>query len=212
MGTITPDPTPSFPACPAYGFRSDPFFLVKIVAREGGFELVDRKWQQPRRQFDGAPLGDRAQEDIEDILYFWLAVGGMSGEFRFRDYTDYKSCRLGDVVQETDQLLVPLDSSPVTYQLTKTYSVGALSHARPIRRPIGATVRIANEVGVEQSDWTLDEATGVITPGPTFDGVPTAAGFEFDVLCRFNASFSPQIVNHEIQNAEVSLIEKREAS
>lgn len=210
MPTITPDPAPQFPACPAYGFRSDPFFLVKIIAREGGFELVNRKWSLPLRSYDGVPMGDRAQEDIEEILYFWLAVGGMSGSFRFRDYTDYKSCRLGEEITPIDQPLVELDTSPVSYQLTKQYTVGALTHSRPITRPTGATVRIANELGVEQFDWTLDEATGIVTPGPGFAGVPTAAGFEFDVLCRFNANFSPAIVNHEIQSAEVSLIEKRE--
>ena len=210
MATITPDTAPQFPICPAYGFRADPFFLVKIVARESGAELLDRKWELPRRKFDGVPIGDRAQEDIEEILYFWLAVGGMSSYFRFRDYTDYKSCRLGGTITPIDQPLVELDTSPLTYQLTKHYSVGALTHSRPIRRPTGTTVRVANEVGVEQSDWSLDEATGVITPGPTFAGVPTAAGYEFDVLCRFNDNFAPQIVNQEIQNAEVSLIERRD--
>lgn len=210
MPTITPDTTPSFPLCPGYGFRVDPFFLVKIIAREGGYELVDRKWSQPRRQYDGTPLGDRAQEDIEEVLTFWLAVGGMSGRFRFKDFTDYKSTRLGDAIAATDQPLIALDTSPVTYQLVKQYTVGALTHTRPIRRPLGFSVLVANEVGTEQSDWTLDEATGIITPGGGFGGVPTAAGFEFDVLCRFNDSFSPAIVNHEIQSAEVSLIEVRE--
>lgn len=208
--TITADTTPSFPTCPAYGFRADPFILVKIIAREGGFELVDRKWSQARRQYDGTPLGDRAQEDIEDVLYFWLAVGGMSGRFRFKDHTDYKSSRVGAPVTELDQPLLALDTSPVTYQLIKEYTVGALTHTRPIRRPVGATVRIANEVGAEQSDWTLDEATGILTPGGGFSGVPNSAGFEFDVLVRFNDSFAPQITNHEIQSAEVSLIEIRE--
>lgn len=211
MGTITPDTTPRFPTCPAYGFNADPFILVKIIARDGGYELVDRKWSQARRQFDGTPLGDRAQEDIEEVLYFWLAVGGMAGRFRFKDFTDYKSSRLGDDISAIDQPLLELDTSPVTYQLVKQYTVGALTHTRPIRRPIGASVLIANEVGAEQSDWTLDESTGIITPGGGFAGVPTAAGFEFEVLCRFNDSFAPAIVNHEIQSAEVSLIEIREA-
>lgn len=210
MGTITTDTTPQFPTCPAYGFSADPFILVKIIAREGGFELVDRKWSQARRQYDGTPLGDRPQEDIEDILYFWLAIGGMAGRFRFKDYTDYKSARLGTAITPTDQPLLELDTSPVTYQLVKQYTVGALTHTRPIRRPVGSAVRVANEVGDEQSSWTLNEATGILTPGVGFSGTPTAAGFEFDVLCRFNDSFAPQIVNDEIQNAEVSLIEIRE--
>lgn len=211
MATITPDTTPVFPTCPAYGFKADPFLLVKIIAREGGYELVDRKWDQARRQYDGVPIGDRAQEDVEDILYFWLAVGGMSGRFRFKDFTDFKSCRLGDSVSAIDQALIALDTSPVTYQLAKRYTVGALTHVRPIRRPIGSTVLVANEVGATQSAWTLDAATGIVTPSGGFSGVPTAAGFEFDVLCRFNDSFAPQIVNQEIQSAEVSLIEIREA-
>lgn len=211
MATITTDTTPSFPTCPAYGFSVDPFFLVRIIAREGGFELVDRKWDQPLRTFDGTPLGDRAQEDIEDVLYFWLAVGGMAGSFRFKDFTDYKSSRLAADIAATDQLLLDLDTSPPTYQLVKQYTVGDLTHTRYIRRPVGSTVLVANEVGAVQSDWTLDESTGIVTPGPSFSGVATAAGFEFDVLCRFNNSFAPQITNHEIQSAEVSLIEKREA-
>src|ERR1041384_2339829 len=106
MPTITPDATPHFPICPAYGFRADPFILVKIITREGGYELVDRKWSQARRQYDGTPLGDRAQADIESILYFWLAVGGMAGRFRFTDYTDYKSSRLDDEISEIDQPLL----------------------------------------------------------------------------------------------------------
>lgn len=211
MPTITADTTPRFPICPAYGFSADPFFLVKIIAREGGFELVDRKWSQARRMYDGTPLGDRAQDDIEEVLYFWLAVGGMAGRFRFKDFTDFKSSRLGGTVSPTDQALLELDTSPASYQLVKQYTVGALTHTRTITRPIASTVRVANEVGAEQSDWALDESTGIITPGGAFAGTPTAAGFEFDVLCRFNDSFAPRIVNQEIQNADVSIIEIREA-
>lgn len=211
MATITPDTSPVFPICPAYGFSVDAFFLVKIIGREGGFEIVDRKWLHPRRTFEGVPLGDRAQEDIEDILYFWLAVGGMSGAFRFKDFTDYKSGRLGDAIEATDQPVLDLDTSPATFQLIKQYTRGGLTYTRPIRRPVGSTVVIANELGEEQTDWALNEATGIVTPGPGFVGDPTAAGFEFDVFARFAASFAPTISNHEIQSAEVSVIEKREA-
>jgi len=210
MSTILPDLTPRFPICPAYGFSVDPYILVKIITREGGFELVDRKWAQARRQYDGTPMGDRVQEDIEEILYFWLAIGGTSGAFRFKDFTDFKSCRLAETLTAIDQPLVLTDDSPTSYQLTKHYTYGALTHARPIRRPVGSTVVIANEVGAVQTDWTLDEATGIVTPGGGFVGTPTAAGFEFEVWCRFNSNFVPSIVNKQIQNAEVSIIEKRE--
>lgn len=210
MGTITADTTPTFPVCPGYGFTVDPFFLVKIITREGGFELVDRKWSQARREFNGVPIGDKPQEDIEQILYFWLAMGGMSTSFRFKDFTDFKSCKLGETIAGTDQPLVSLGANQ--YQITKRYTVGSITHTRNIYRPIGSTLIVVNELGAVQTSWTLNEATGVITKGGAFTGTPTAAGFEFDVLCRFNASFAPQIVDQEIQNAEVSLIEKREGT
>lgn len=207
MATIETDELPTFPLCPGYGFSADPFIMVKIIEREGGFERTDRKWQHPRRQFDGVPLQDAQLGDVESILYFWLAVGGMSGVFRFRDYTDYKSCRTYEEPAAGDQ---PLIASGGSYQLTKRYAVGSMIYDRPITRPRGDTISIYNEVNAEQSDWTLDEATGLVTIGGGFSGTPTSWSGEFDVYCRFNASFSPTVTNKQILSADVSVIEKRE--
>lgn len=210
MGTIVTDETLTFPKCPGYGFRADPYFLVKIIEREGGFERVDRKWAQPRRTFDGVPLKDATLGDIEEILYFWLAIGGMGGDFRFRDYTDYKSCRTYETPAAGDQPLIVNDDSPGGYLLTKQYTFGAFTHVRRIWRPRGDTIIIANETNTVQSDWTLDEETGVLTVGGGFAGVPTSWAGEFDVWCRFNASFSPEIADKQILSADVSVIEKRQ--
>lgn len=210
MSTIIDDETPVFPICPGYGFTSDPFFLVKIIEREGGFERVDRKWSQARRQFDGVPLTDREMGDVENILYFWLAVGGMSESFRFRDYTDYKSCKTFATPAAGDQPLAVNGNSPGGFVLTKQYAVGPFTHVRRIFRPRGDTIIIANEANAVQSDWTLDESSGVLIPGGGFAGTPTSWAGEFDVLCRFNANFAPTIANKEILQADVSVIEKRE--
>ena len=209
---ITADTLETFPRCPTYGFNVDPFILVKIIAREGGFENTDRKWAHPLRRFEGMPMGDRAQADIESILYFWLAVGGTAGEFRFKDWTDYKSCLLDDDVAPTDQPLVFVAGSPGGYQLVKQYTFGALTYQRTIRRPIGSTIRIANETGTEQvsTRWVVEEATGLLTPLGSFAGTPTTWGGEFDVLARFAGPFIPEISNFKIQNASVSICEKRE--
>lgn len=211
--TLIVDTTPVFPSCPGYSFKADPYILVKIIEREGGFERTDRKWSQARRQYDGTPLVDRVEGEIEEILYFWLAIGGMSGSFRFKDYTDYKSCRLAGTPAATDQPLVEVDESPGGYRLVKQYTFGALTHVRPIKRPIGDTILIANEVGALQADtlWELNEATGIVNPVPGFVGTPTFWGGEFEVLCRFNSSFAPEIVDGSVQSADVSIIERREA-
>lgn len=210
MATIITDETPVFPKCPGYGFRTDPFFLVKIIEREGGFERVDRKWSQPRRQYDGVPLKDAQLGDVEEVLYFWLAVGGMGGDFRFRDYLDYKSCRTYETPAAGDQPIIANDDSPGGFLLVKQYSIGSLTHQRRIFRPRGDSIIIANEVNAVQTAWTLDEETGVLTIGGGFVGTPTSWAGEFDVWCRFNANFSPEISDKDILSADVSVIEKRQ--
>ena len=209
---ITADTLERFPQCPAYGFSVDPNILVKIIIREGGFERTDRKWAHPLRKFIGIPLGDRAQADIERILYFWLTVGGTSGDFRFKDYTDYKSCLLDETISATDQPLIEIDDTAGGYQLIKQYTFGSLTYERPIYRPRGETLVVANELGAQQSsaNWTIDEATGVLQPEVGFVGTPTSWGGEFDVRCRFDGSFIPEISNWKIQRADVSICEKRE--
>lgn len=212
--TIQVDDAVTFPACPTYGFTVDPSILVKIVSREGGFERLDRKWQHPRRRFDGVPVGDRPQADVEEILYFWLAVGGISTYFRFKDWTDYKSCLLDDDVAPTDQPFSFEAGSPGGYRLVKRYTIGPYTYDRPIYRPIGDTIRVSNQSGTEQdsSRWILQESTGLLQPLGTFVGEPTGWGGEFDVMVRFNAPFIPEISNFKIQKANVSLIEKREST
>lgn len=209
---LVADTIETFPQCPTYGFSVDPFILVKIIEREGGYESSDRKWAHPRRRFDGVPIGDKPQADIERILYFWLAVGGTDGEFRFKDYTDFKSCLLDDDVTPVDQPLVFVDDSPSGYQLIKQYTFGSLTYERTIRRPRGSTIRVANETGTEQvaSRWTLNESTGILTTLGGFVGTPTTWGGEFDVLCRFSGPFIPEISNKQIQRADVHICEKRE--
>lgn len=210
---ITADSAVTFPLCPTYGFTVDPMILVKIIALESGFERTVRKWRQAKRTYSGVPTGARPQADIESILYFFLAVGATEGTFRFKDWTDYKTCRLGLTPSAIDQPIVSNGESPALYRLSKAYSVGSFTHLRTIYRPIGATVLVANESGVTQSaaDWTLDEATGYIVPGIGFVGTPTFWGGEFDVLCRFDGAFQVEMSNFEIQTAHVNLIEKKQA-
>jgi uncharacterized protein (TIGR02217 family) len=211
---IQDDDAVTFPACPTYGFSVDPSILVKIVSREGGFERLDRKWAHPRRRYDGIPVGEKPQADIEEILHFFLAVGGMSTYFRFKDWTDYKSCSLDDEVTPLDQPFSFESGSPGGYRLIKRYSIGPFTYDRPIYRPIGTTIRVANQSGTEQAEstWILQESTGLLAPLGTFTGTPTSWGGEFDVMVRFNAPFIPEISNFKIQKASVSLIEKREST
>lgn len=211
--TIIPDLAEVFPTCPTFGFVSEPQVLVKITAREGGYERRDRKWARSLRSYTSVPMSPsqqgRAEDDILDILDFWEAMGGMWMGFRFRDWLDYKSCRRSNEPTATDQPLVPTGDSPSGYRLVKNYATksGRTIQPREIQRPIGSTIAVANEVGAIQTSWTLNESTGVLTPGGSFSGVPTSWGGEFDVWCRFDAQFNPIAANHQIMDVTIQLKE-----
>lgn len=210
MSTVIIDPAETFPGCPTYGFTAAPNYLVKITKREGGYERVDRKWSRPLTDYTGVPTGDQPEEDIERILNFWHAMGGMSTYFRFKDWVDYRSCFFKANVSALDQPILASGDSPASYQLVKQYvAAKGTTQLREIMRPIGSTILVANETGTLQSDWTLDESTGILTPGGSFSGTPHSWGGEFDVWVRFDAIFNPSISNYQIMNATCQLTEKR---
>lgn len=209
MPTIIEDPAAVFPQCPAYGFEVQPTYLVKIISREGGFERRQRVWSRPLSKYSAVPLGEQPQADIENVLYFWHAMGGMSSGFRFLDQLDYQSCRLDEEPSVTDQPIEANPDSPAKYILTKQYTVGSIVQVREILRPIGSTIMIANEEGTAQTDWTLDCSCGLVTPGESFSGVPTFWGGMFHVWVRFDAQFTPQFSNFKILSANIQLQELR---
>jgi uncharacterized protein (TIGR02217 family) len=208
--TIIPDTSEIFPACPTYGFNSLPNYLVKITSREGGFERRNRIWSRPLHKYSGTPFGNQFQDDVEAILNFWHAMGGMWSGFRFKDWIDYKSCGLSATPSRLDQPIVNSEeSSPATYRLIKQYVAGSMIQQREILRPLGSSILIANEVGALQTDWSLNEATGLLTPGGSFSGTPTHWGGEFYVWCRFDSILNPTIADFKIQSLTVDLAEIR---
>lgn len=209
---ITADDAAVFPACPTFGFVAEPGILVKITPKEGGFERRQRVWAQSLTKYTTVPSGDQAQADIEAIYNFWMAVGGMSNGFRFKDWADFQSCSLDATPAASDQPIVSSGDSPPSYRLIKQYNAGPFSQQRVIQRPIGSTIEIANEVGATQdpANWTLDESTGVLTIGGGFDGTPASWGGEFDVWVRFDAQLNPTFSNYKIMNVTVQLTELRQ--
>lgn len=208
---IIPAAFVTFPECPGYGFNSQPQYLVKINTRAGGFERIDARWTRPLSVYTAVPIGDRDEEQIQSILYFWHAMGGRGTAFLIKDWLDYKSCPVQNDVTALDQPLevVTLLDATTAYQLTKIYSVGALTQIREITQPVGSTIVIANASGVEQEDYILDESSGILKPGPSFTGTPNSWGGEFNVAVRFDSELSIQVADKLIQSVTFTLREKR---
>lgn len=215
MSTLTADPLPIFPRCPTFGFQSTPAYRVVKTERDGGFRRRDRKWKYPLHSYSGVPLGNQTESDMQDVLYFSHALGGQSSKFLFKDWNDYKSCRVNETPDGTNFAPVePIGSdSPVTsWQLVKAYTFGSITQLRPIRHLTADTIHIYNGSGTEQSDFTLDLGTGILTIGGSFSGAPGFWHGEFFVPVTFAEETSFQIVDHKIVSASISIEEEREGS
>ena len=158
--------TPRFPGCAKYGVTSEPDYSVTIIRRASGQERRNRNWSRPltRITITVGP-STRMDDEIQELLEFWHAVGGSAMGFRYKDVADYKSCRVSDTATATDQPLVLTASSPITYQMTKRYTFGAQTQDREIYKPVSGTILIADDgvTKTENSDYTIDYTTGLVT-------------------------------------------------
>lgn len=209
--TIIPSDFVLFPECPGYGFSVQPQYLTKLNTRDGGFENVKRRWPRPINVYTAFPIGDRDEAQIQSILNFWHAMGGRATPFLIKDWADFKSCQVQDDVSAVDQPLetVTLLDASTAYQLTKLYTVGPLTQVREITQPKADTILIANGDGDAQTDFTLDESSGLLKPGGSFVGTPTSWGGEFYVPVRFDSELDIEVVDKQIQSVGFTLREKR---
>lgn len=207
MSTVIPTTMETFPECPGYGFTAQPQYLVKVNARDGGFETIGRRWPRPLNTYVSVPMTQRSDVDVQLVLYFWHAVGGMATVFLFKDWTDFQSCRVGETPGVGDApLALTTISGGNTYQMTKQYSVGSITQIRDITKPVGSTIRAFSNA-TEKTNFTVDENTGLIQAGDG-DSLTTWAG-EFLVPVRFDSQLSIEVVDEEIQGAAFTLREKR---
>lgn len=200
--------TPRFPKCPSFGYTSTPQYSVTITRTVSGAERRNRNWSRPLLRFD-CTVGPRGEEDVQEILEFWHAMGGPEVGFRFKDYLDYKTVRVHQSISPLDQVLEPI--TPTTFQLVKGYTAGSRTQLRKIHKPVSGTVRVAeNGVEITQGlDWNLNYATGLLTIIGTPSG-PITWGGEFDVPVRFDSEFPVELMNSKIESVQFALTEIRD--
>ena len=121
-------------------------------------------------------------------MAFFEARNGRLHGFRFKDWSDYKSCAPSQAPAPLDQPIGTGNGSVTSFALMKRYSSGDQTWNRAIIKPVADSVRLALN-GVEQtSGWSVNATTGVVTFGTApAAGVSITAGFEFDVPVRFDS-------------------------
>ncbi|PZX17707.1 uncharacterized protein (TIGR02217 family) [Palleronia aestuarii] len=180
-----------FPVAVSHGSLGGPERRTEIVTLANGFEERNSPWAHSRRRYD-AGIGLRSVADVEALIAFFEARRGQLHAFRWKDWSDFKSCALRAMPAADDQFLGTADGESATFQLRKLYGTGPASYWRPIRKPVPGSVRVQKNGTelVENTDFAVDEATGLVTLAEVPpDGTVIAAGFEFDVPVRFDTDY-----------------------
>ena len=177
-----------FPTSLSFGAVGGPERRTEIVTLANGYEERNTPWAHARRRYD-AGLGLRALDDLETLIAFFEARQGQLIGFRWKDWSDFKSCPPSQEVSALDQLIAVGDAVTDVIQLTKTYRSGETTYLRPITKPVAGSVRIAvgGDPMQDGIDYTVDVATGLVsfTHPPDLDA-EVRAGYTFDVPVRFD--------------------------
>ncbi len=175
-----------FPDDISKGSSGGPTRRTDIVELVSGFEERNASMSHSKRMYD-AGMGIRDVNDLHDIIEFWEARFGQLYGFRWKDWSDFKSCKTKNFPAFNDQVIGTGDGSNKVFQLVKNYTSGGSGYQRLIRKPVAGTV-LVGKAGVNQvSGWTVDTTTGIITftTAPAV-GQTITAGYEFDVPVRFD--------------------------
>jgi uncharacterized protein (TIGR02217 family) len=177
-----------FPAALSVGSSGGPERRTEIVTLQNGFEERNSPWAHSRRRYD-AGLGVRSLDDLAELIAFFEARHGQLYGFRWKDWTDYKSCVPSAAPSAHDQVLGTGDGERRVFQLSKRYASGGQSYARPIAKPVAGTVLVAVAGSlVEPGGVSVDASTGQVElAAAPVAGAMVTAGFEFDVPVRFDS-------------------------
>jgi len=194
----------------AYGSTGGPRYKTVIITLDSGYQTRDSKWSYPLYAYN-VGYGVKTLADMYELQELFHASKGSANGFRFKDFADFKSCAVDQTLSFNDQSIGTGDGATTAFQLSKTYTFGAVSQSRIISKPVSGTTVIAID-GVEQtSGWTIDTTTGIVTftTAPLSAEVITA-GFEFDVPVHFSSDeWSWSWENFESLSANVGLMEVR---
>lgn len=177
-----------FPTDLSIGSGGGPERRTEIVTLSNGFEERNSPWAHSKRRYD-AGLGVRSLDDLSDTIEFFEARHGQLFGFRWKDWSDFKSCKPSKTPGFSDQVIGVGDGLLADFKLSKTYAHGPTKYVRPISKPVLGTViiAVAGDALVEQEDYSVDYLTGLVTfMSPPVHDASITSGFEFDVPVRFD--------------------------
>lgn len=177
-----------FPTKLSLGSIGGPERRTEIVTVASGYEERNSPWKHSRRRFD-AGVAMRSLDDMNRVVSFFEARKGRLYGFRWKDWSDFKSCEPSKEVTPFDQKIINRKNSSKILQLCKNYTSGDYTYCREIHKPVDGSIRIAID-GVEiflGTDFSVDIKKGIISfQTDVTSKMKVTAGFEFDVPVRFD--------------------------
>lgn len=178
-----------FPANLSFGSIGGPERRTEIVTLASGYEERNTPWAHARRRYD-AGMGLRSLDDLSALVAFFEARAGQLHGFRWKDWSDFKSCVPSRAPAFADQEIARGDGNTMTFALVKAYASGPGRYLRPITKPVRDSVRagVGGDERFPGADYEVDHARGLVTfREPPEPGAAVTAGFEFDVPVRFDS-------------------------
>lgn len=178
-----------FPAGIALGASGGPERRTEVVVLGSGAEERNSRWADSKRSYN-AGYGIKSLNDLHAVIAFFEERRGRLHGFRFKDWSDYKSCAPGEEPSPLDQAIGTGDGTTASFQLVKSYGSAFAPWTRTIALPVAGSVRVAVD-GVEQTQdrFAVNATTGVVTfvaQHIPAEGAAVTAGYEFDVPVRFD--------------------------
>jgi uncharacterized protein (TIGR02217 family) len=170
-----------FPPRIAFGIECDPEWQTVIATTASGYESRNLNWSQARHSYD-ASFAIRTAADHAEVREHFHMARGRTHSWPLLDPTDHE-CALSDGVVT--------EPTPGTFQLHKRYGSGAYAYDRKITRPFDVSIYLSS-VLLGESDYELDEATGLVTIADSDADVATLTWTgQFYVPCRYDTARLP---------------------
>jgi len=192
----------------SYGIVGGSSFNTTIQRSTAGIEQRNINWEQSAGEWEiGFNLRDNAE--IEELIKFFMAQNGRGYSFRFLDWNDFQVANefIGTAAGAIGE----------TFQITKTYTDGgANSYTRDILLPVDVTdadhtlgltypsyttmaVKFGGVVKVEDTDYSVDYSTGIITTITAQTGAVTVS-CSFHNKARFDSDVQSIVTNYYQHN------------
>ncbi len=178
-----------FPAGISLGATGGPERRTEIVVLGSGAEERNSRWADSKRHYN-AGYGIKGVDDLHAVIAFFEERRGRLHGFRWKDWSDWKSCAPAGTPTPLDQAIGTGNGETAAFQLVKVYGAGFAPWTRTISKPVAGTVTVVVDgETADPSDYAVNTATGIVTFASEHipaNGAAVTAGFEFDVAVRFD--------------------------